>query len=63
MQSCFVCFCNSLYFLCSLEVCSGFVCTSVVCSLFAAGYALDFSGDPGLVKACRGEFAGDVLFM
>ena len=42
---------------------SGFVCTSVVCSLFAAGYALDFSGDPGFVKACRGEFAGDVLFM
>ena len=33
---------------------SGFVCTSVVCSLFAAGYALDFSGDPGLVKACCG---------
>ena len=28
---------------------SGFVCTSVVCSLFAAGYALDFSGDPGRV--------------
>ena len=42
---------------------SGFVCTSVVCSLFAAGYALDFSGDPGLVKACHGAFAGDVLFM
>ena len=29
---------------------SGFGCTSVVCSLFAAGYALDFCGDPGLVK-------------
>ena len=40
---------------------SGFVCASVVCSLFAAGYALDFSDDP--VKACRGEFTGDVLFM
>ena len=39
------------------------VCTSVVCLLFAAGYALYFCGDPGLVKACRGEFAVDVLFM
>ena len=41
---------------------SGFVCTSVVRSLFAAGYALDFCGDTRLVEACRGEFAGDVLF-
>ena len=37
--------------------------TSVVSSLFAAGYAFDFSGDPRLVEACRGEFAGDVLFL
>ena len=31
--------------------------------LFAAGYAFDFGGDPRLVEACCGEFAGDVLFM
>ena len=42
---------------------SGFVCASVVCALFAAGYAFDFGGDPRLVEACCGEFAGDVLFM
>ena len=42
---------------------SGFVCTSVVCALFAAGYAFDFGGDPRLVEACCGEFAGYVLFM
>ena len=41
----------------------GFVSTSVVSSVFAAGYAFDFGGDPRLVEACRGEFAGDVLFM
>ena len=40
-----------------------FVSTSVVNSLFAAGYAFDFGGDPRLVEACRGEFAGDVLFL
>ena len=33
---------------------NGFVCASVVCALFAAGYAFDFGGD---------KFAGDVLFM
>ena len=37
---------------------SGFVCASVVCALFAAGYAFDFGGDPRLVEACCGEFAG-----
>ena len=64
MQSSFVCFCSSLYFLCSLEVMGLFVvCASVVCALFAAGYAFDFGGDPRLVEACCGEFAGDVLFM
>ena len=26
-------------------------------------YAFDFGGDPRLVEACRGEFAGDVLFL
>ena len=62
MQSYFVCFCSSLYFMCSLEV-VGFVCASVVCALFAAGYAFDFGGDPRLVEAWCGEFAGDVLFM
>ena len=36
----------------------GFVSTYIVSSLFAAGYALDFGGDPGLAEACRGEFAG-----
>ena len=40
---------------------SGFICTSVVCSLFAAGYAHDFCGDPRLVKACSGEFAVHVI--
>ena len=40
----------------------GFVYTSVVSSLFASGYAFDFGGEPRLVEACRGEFAGDVLF-
>ena len=40
----------------------GFVSTSVVSSLFAAGYEFDFCGDQRLVEACRGEFAGDVLF-
>ncbi len=35
----------------------GFVSTSVVRSLFAAGYAFDFGGDPMLVEACRIEFA------
>ena len=39
----------------------GFVSTSVVSSLFAAGYAFDFGGDPRLVEVCRGEFAGEVL--
>ena len=39
-----------------------FVSTYVVSSLFAAGYAFDFCGDPRLVEACRREFAGDVLF-
>ena len=58
MQSSFVCFCSSLYFLCSLEVMGLFVHL-----LFAAGYAFDFGGDPRLVEACCGEFAGDVLFM
>ena len=42
---------------------SGFVCTSVVCALFAAGYAFDFGGDPRLVEACCGDFSRDVLFM
>ena len=42
---------------------SWFVCTYVVCVLFAAGYAFDFGGDPMLVEACCGEFAGDALFM
>ena len=28
---------------------NGFVCASVVCALFAAGYAFDFGGDPRLV--------------
>ena len=60
MQSCFVCFCSSLYF---LSGGGGFVSTSVVSSLFAAGYAFDFGGHPRLVEACRGEFAGDVLFL
>ena len=36
---------------------------NVVSSLFAAGYAFDFCGDPRLVEACRREFAGDVLFL
>ena len=36
---------------------------SVVSSLFAEGYAFDFCGYPRLVEACRGEFAGDVLFL
>ena len=35
----------------------------VVSSLFAAGYAFDFCGDPRLVEACRREFAGDMLFL
>ena len=30
---------------------SGFVCTSVVCALFTAGYAFDFGGDPRLVDS------------
>ena len=44
---------------------SGFVCASVVCALFAAGYryAFDFGGYTRLVEACCGEFAGDLLFM
>ena len=42
---------------------NGFVCAYVVCALFAAGYAFDFGGDPRLVEACCGEFAGDVLFV
>ena len=29
---------------------SGFVCASVVCASFAAGYAFDFGGDPRLVE-------------
>ena len=62
MQSSFVCFCSSLYFLCSLEVVGLFV-QNVVCALFAAGYAFDFGGDRRLVEACCGKFAGDVLFM
>ena len=41
----------------------GFVSTSVVSSVFAAGYAFDFGGDPRLVEACCGKFAGDVLFL
>ena len=41
----------------------GFVSAYVVSSLFAAGYAFDFSGDPRLVEACRREFAGDVPFL
>ena len=50
--------------MCSLEV-VGFVSTSdyVVSSLFAAGYAYGFGGDPRSVGACRGEFAADVLFL
>ena len=28
---------------------NGFVCASVVCALFAAGYAFDFGGDPVLL--------------
>ena len=40
---------------------NGFVCASVVCALFAAGYAFDFGGEPRLVEACFGEFAGLVL--
>ena len=43
--------------------CGWFVSTYVVSSLFAAGYAFDFCGDPMLVEACRREFAGDVLFL
>ena len=39
----------------------GLVSGSIVCSLFAAGYAFNFGGDPRLVEACRGDFAGDVL--
>ena len=35
----------------------------VVRSSFAAGYTVDFGGDPRLVEACPGEFAGDVLFL
>ena len=62
MQSYFVCFCSSLYFLCSLEVVGLFV-HYVVCALFAAGYAFDCGGNPRLVEACCGEFAGGVLFM
>ena len=42
---------------------SGFVCTYVVCALFESGYAFDFGGNPRLVEACCGEFAGDVLFI
>ena len=41
----------------------GFVSTSVVSSLFAAGYEFDFGDDPRLVEACRGEFAGNMLFL
>ena len=41
----------------------GFVSTSVVSSLFAVGYAFDVGGDPRLVEACRGEFAGEVPFL
>ena len=40
-----------------------FVSAYVVSSLFAEGYAFDFCGDPRLVEACCGEFAGDVLFL
>ena len=40
-----------------------FVSTYVVSSLFAEGYPFDFCGDSGLVEACRGEFAGDVLYL
>ena len=40
-----------------------FVSTYVVSSLFAEGYAFDLCGYPRLVEACRGEFAGDVLFL
>ena len=63
MQSSFVCFCSSLYFLCSLEVVGLFVHLLYARPLFAAGYAFDFGGDPMLVEACCGEFAGDVVFM
>ena len=42
---------------------SGFVCTYVVCALFASGYAFHFGGNPRLVEACCGEFAGDVPFI
>ena len=38
----------------------GFVSTYLVSSLFAAGYAFYFGGEPRLVEACRGEFTGDV---
>ena len=55
-------FCNSLHFLFPLEVVCLFL-HYVVSSLFAAGYAFDFCGDPRLVEACRREFAGDVLFL
>ncbi len=41
----------------------GSVSTSVVSSLFAAGYAFDFVGDPRLAEACLSEFAGDMLFL
>ena len=39
----------------------GLVSGSIVCSLCAAGYAFNFGGDPRLVEACRGDFAGGVL--
>ena len=32
-----------------------------MCSLLAAGCSYYFGGDPRLVEACRGEFAGDVF--
>ena len=36
----------------------GFVSTSVVCSLHAAGYSFYFGSDTRLVEACCGEFVG-----
>ena len=36
----------------------GFVSTSVVCSLLAAGHAFYFSGYLRLVEACCGELVG-----
>ena len=57
-QSSFVCFCSSLYFLCSLEVIGLFVHL-----LYARCLRRVMRLNPRLVEACCGEFAGDVLFM